>query len=171
MDHLTKFPLIKAVKKFTSSVIISILEEFVFHLFGVPEWVISDNGSQFRSTQFAAFLTKYGVKHMLTAIYSPQSNSSERVNRSIIAAIRSYLAKDQRLWDSHLSEIAVALRSSLHSSLGHSPYYVLLGQQMVTHGDTYALLRKLDLEEEGEHFLQKLDKMMLLRDCVKNKYI
>ena len=167
LDHLTKFPLVKAVKKFSSSVVIAFLEEFVFHTFGVPEWVISDNGSQFRSSQFSAFLTKYGVKHMLTAIYSPQSNSSERVNRSIIAGIRSYLSKDQRLWDSHLSEIAVALRSSMHSSLGHSPYHVLFGQQMVTHGETYELLRKLDLEEEGENILDKADRMKLLRDSVK----
>ena len=167
LDHLTKFPLIKPVKKFSSAIIISFLEEFVFNVFGVPEYVISDNGSQFRSSQFAAFLTKYGVKHMLTAIYSPQSNSSERVNRSIIAGIRSYLSKDQRLWDSYLGEIGVALRSSMHSTLGHSPYYVLFGQQMVSHGDTYQLLRQLDLEEEGEHIIDNPDRMMLLRDLVK----
>lgn len=167
MDHLTKFPLMKAIKKFCTSVVISYLEESVFQLFGVPELVITDNGPQFRSAQFSTFLKKYGVRHMLTAVYSPQSNSSERVNRSIIAAIRSYLAKDQKCWDLHLSEIAVALRSSLHTSLGHSPYHVLFGNQMITHGESYKLLKLLNLNEEGENILERTDKMKLLRDMVK----
>ena len=167
LDHLTKFPLLKPVKKFVASTVVSYLEEFVFTIFGVPELIISDNGSQFRSSQFTSFLTKFGVKHRLTAVYSPQSNSSERVNRSIIAAIRSYLKKDQRLWDLHLNQISVALRSSLHSSLGFSPYFVLFGQQMVTHGKNYDLLRKLNLESEGENMLEKADKFKLLRDMVK----
>ena len=61
----------------------------MFHLFGVPESILSDNGDQ--SKEFKAKLTQYGVRHVYTAFHSPQANSSERANRSILAAIRSYV--------------------------------------------------------------------------------
>ena len=167
LDHLTKYPLVKVVRKFSTTAILPYLEEQVFHIFGVPETVITDNGSQFRSAQFGSLLSKYGVKHVLTALYSPQANSSERVNRSIIAAIRSYLGKDQRNWDTNLNKITVALRSHLHSSIGYSPYYVLFGQQMITNGNDYQLLRNLNLEEEGTDVIQKVDKHKFIIDLVK----
>lgn len=76
------------IKKFTSNVIVEFIEKRIFHIFGVPESITTDNGVQFKSM---AFLKSYGVFHNLTAIYSPQANASERVNRSVLAAIRSYV--------------------------------------------------------------------------------
>jgi len=55
--------------------------------FGVPETVVSDNGSQFRSEAFQKLMKTYEISHVLTAVYSPQANASERVNRSVISAI------------------------------------------------------------------------------------
>ena len=77
------------------------------------------------------------------------------------------MGKDQRNWDVNLSKITVALRSHLHSSIGYSPYYVLFGQQMITNGNDYKLLRKLDLEEDGADIIQKVDKYQFIRDLVK----
>jgi len=43
-----------------------------------------------------------------TAIYSSQSYASERVNRSLIPAIRAYLKSDQREWNLKFTQSAVA---------------------------------------------------------------
>ncbi|XP_065356015.1 uncharacterized protein LOC135950397 [Calliphora vicina] len=154
------------IKKFTAGEICDFLVTKVFSLFGVPEYVVTDNGTQFRSVQFRDLLSKYGIKQIFTAIYSPQSNSSERLNRSILAAIRSYLKQDQREWDVHLYNICIALRSLFHTSLGYSPYYVLFGYPMITHGSSYELLRKVGGLEEGEN-LNQADKLQLIRKNVK----
>lgn len=166
LDHFTKYPLFKPLRKMSSNSVIQFLEENVFHLFGVPEVVVTDNGSQFKSSLFESFLSKYGVQYTFIAIYAPQSNSSERVNRSIIAEIRLYLGTDQRKWDQHLSQVGVALKSSYHTSLGYSPYYVLLGQQMITHAKSYNLMKNLDLLEEGQDIIEKSDKLCLIRKLV-----
>ena len=108
-------------------------------------------------------MSKYGVKHFTTAVYSPQANSSERVNRSLIAAIRSYLKENQKDWDNHLVDISMALRSSYHSAIQFSPFYALFGHQMILNGDTYALLRKLDSLGEGETVLEHPDKLQAIR--------
>jgi len=72
------------------------MQQELVHVFGVPETIMSDNGSQFKSESFQKFLREYKVSHTLTTAYSPQSNASERVNRSVIAAIRSYVRSDQK---------------------------------------------------------------------------
>ncbi|XP_046808358.1 uncharacterized protein K02A2.6-like [Lucilia cuprina] len=166
LDHFTKYPILKLVKRFASTEICNFVESDIFHLFGVPEFVVTDNGSQFKSVLFENLLEKYGVKHIYTASYSPQSNSSERLNRSILAAIRSYLKQDQREWDSHLSNICVALRSLIHSSIGYSPFHALFGYTMITHGKSYQLVRNIDSLGNGED-IHYSDKLHIIREKVK----
>jgi len=71
----------------------------IFDEFGMQDVIVSDNGSQFKANYFNAFLTELGIRHIYTALYSPQSNAAERVNRSLLSAVWSYLNNDQREWD------------------------------------------------------------------------
>ncbi|XP_041448138.1 uncharacterized protein K02A2.6-like, partial [Drosophila obscura] len=148
LDHLSKYPFLKPVKKFTADAVTRFMEDDIFHCFGVPEVIVSDNGVQFKSHHFNALLKKYNVQHFYTAVYAPQANASERVNRSVIAAIKAYIKPDQSNWDEQLSPICCALRSSVHSAVNDSPYRVAFGQHMITNGDTYPLLRNLQLLED-----------------------
>lgn len=168
LDHMSKFVFLKPLKKFSTGLIMTYLKENIFDCFGVPESLVSDNGSQFRSKDFKIFLNKYGVKHILTAVHSPQANASERVNRSVNEALRSYIRSDQRNWDKYISDINSSLRNSIHQSLGESPYKVVFGQTMITHGNDYNILRKLNLLSEDVN-LNRMDKFSYIRELVKEK--
>ena len=165
LDHLTKFPLLKAIRNFSTNLIIQYLAEEIFPIFGTPEILMSDNGKQFKNNTIKNLLEGKGVKQVFTAIYSPQANASERVNRSIVMGIRTYIGKDQREWDKHIADIAESLRSSFHQAIGCTPYYALFGQQMATHGGDLRLFRQLS-SLEGEH-LEKTDKLTLVRNEIK----
>lgn len=166
LDHFSKYHWLCPLRKFTASVIIEFMEKQIFHQYGVPEVVVSDNGSQFKGNEFNAFLTKFGIIHTYTAFYSPQSNASERVNRSIIAAIRAYLKKDHRDWDVNISAISCALRNSIHSSIGVSPYQALYGFDMVTHASTFPLLRSINCLGSSDIRLERKDKLTILRNQI-----
>lgn len=106
---------------------------------------------------------------MYTAVHSPQANASERVNRSIIAGIKSYIHPDQKNWDELLSSISCSLRSSRHSATGTSPYYLAFGQNMITNGTTYSLLRRLEmLEDRGVRFDQHDSREIISRNAAEN---
>lgn len=150
LDQFSKFVLLKPLRKASANEITRFLENDVFHMFGVPESIWSDNGPQFISKEFKGLVTKYGVKHIRTATHAPQSNASERVNRSILAAIRSYISQDQQTWDVEISAIGSALRNNVHDSTGYSPHYLVFGQNFIHHGSCHRLLRELEALPENE---------------------
>jgi len=63
-----------------------------FHQNGVPEFIHSDNGKQFVSEIFGELMTRYGIRHVKTGLYSPQANTAERVNRSVLQILRATIA-------------------------------------------------------------------------------
>lgn len=150
LDQFSKFVILKPLRKASAVEIVRFLEREVFHVFGAPESIWSDNGVQFVSKNFKSLTNQYGITHIRTATHSPQSNASERVNRSILAAIRSYITQNQMTWDQEISAIGSALRNNVHESTGYSPHYLVFGQQFISHASSYKLLRELDALPEGE---------------------
>lgn len=150
VDQYSRFVLLKPLRKASAAEVVRFLEQEVFHVFGVPESVWSDNGVQFVSKEFKNLTDRYGVTHIRTATHSPQSNASERVNRSLLAAIRAYIPEDQQTWDSEISAIGSALRNNVHESTGYSPHYLVFGQNFINHGSCFRLLRELDSLPETE---------------------
>ncbi|XP_070141639.1 uncharacterized protein [Drosophila kikkawai] len=146
-------------KKLSADVVIKYMQQELLHTFGFPETIVSDNGSQFKAEAFQKFLRKYQISHTLTAAYSPQANASERVNRSVIAAIRSYVRGDQKDWDEQLSSICCALRSAVHSAIGTTPYYMVFGQHFLSSGSSYKLLRSLGCLEDRSTMLTREDSL------------
>lgn len=158
LDQFSKFVLLKPLRKASTTDIIRFLKNEVFHMFGVPESIWSDNGSQFISRDFKDLMTCYGVDHIRTATHAPQSNASERVNRSILSAVRAYISQDQQTWDAEISAIGSALRNNVHESTGFSPHFLVFGHHFIQHGSCYRLLRELEaLPESGIEILAPPD--------------
>lgn len=150
LDQLTKFVWLKPLRRATAIMIVKFLESEIFHMVGALDTLLSDNGKQFVSNEFRSLLTRYGIRQINTATHAPQVNASERVNRSILAATRTYIEHDQTTWDVHISSIASALRNAVHTSTAQSPYFTVYGQHMIQHGAAYPLLRNLKALSSGE---------------------
>lgn len=172
LDAYTKYTLLKPMRAERTKLVSAFLEEEVFSIYGVPETIFSDNGKQFTSNLFQKFLQDYGIKHIRTAKHSPHPNASERVNRSILAAIRAYLQDNHQAWDLHLPAIGSALRTSVHQAIGVEPYYALFGHHMVQHGSAYPLLRNLQQLETGDSvLLPPEDRLKLIRSRVRDQLL
>ena len=49
---------------------------FIYSQHGLPEEVVSDNGPEFISNEFAEVMNRNGVKHTLVDPYHPQTNGA-----------------------------------------------------------------------------------------------
>ena len=73
IDYHSRYPFAFTLKRGTSQEIIGCLRH-IFSQFGLPEAIVSDNGTPFVSTEFDSFLTRLGIKHNKSSIYFPQAN-------------------------------------------------------------------------------------------------
>lgn len=144
-DYFTKFCLLHPLREAKTPPIVKYLEEQVFLIYGAPQIIACDNGSQFTAKIFKKLATDYGVKIYYNANYHAQVNAVERVNRVLEAAIRSYLKDvDQRSWDQELAKIGFALRTARHESTGMVPTFLNFGRYVPANGQYYGKLESVD---------------------------
>ena len=151
------------MREATTSNVIDFLVKEVFLKFGTPETIHSDNGKQFIAKEFKKLMKAYKINHIKTGIYSSHANAAERVNQSVLAAIRAYMKTDHRDWDLYLPEIECALRKSIQSATGVTPFFALFGYNMYTHDTDYNLARQLSTLEDSElNILDTKDRLELM---------
>ncbi|KAK9739006.1 Integrase core domain [Popillia japonica] len=106
VDWFTKYCLVHPLAKATSKAITKFLENQVFLVYGVPQIFVCDNGPQFRSSEFQNLMKEYKVQKVwYNARYHPQINATERQNRVIVTAIRSYVGQNHRTWDKSIPKL------------------------------------------------------------------
>ena len=94
----------------------------------------TDNGGEYTSTEFESLLRKEGIKHEYTIPKTPQQNGvSERMNRTLVEAVRSMLA-DSRLphkfWAEALSTATYLVNRSPTKALdGKTPFEAWNGKK------------------------------------------
>lgn len=105
----------------------------IFARFGVPRTIVSDNGTQFTSKEFATFAAKNNITHLCTAPFHPQSNgAAERAVRTIKEGIRKITGGDL---DEKLVRLLFNYRRTPLKT-GKSPSEMLLGYQIRSRLDT-----------------------------------
>ena len=90
---------------------------------GVPETVVSDNGPQYSSLEFAEFTKEYGFNHVTSSPYFPQSNGqAERT----VQTVKKNLLKDST--DHHMA--LLTYRSTPFPWCNLSPAELLMGRRI-----------------------------------------
>ncbi|XP_064482545.1 uncharacterized protein K02A2.6-like [Ornithodoros turicata] len=131
LDYHSKWPEIS----FAPAVTTSTVEAFLMHVFsreGYPEEKVTDNGPQFVSTHFKAFLRERGIQHTTVSVYYPQANGQvERFNRVLKDTIQVAILQRKDIKRAILEHLAV-YRSTPHATTGVSPAVLLHGRNFRT---------------------------------------
>ena len=97
----------------------------VFSQFGIPETIVSDNGSCFVSEEFSSFLVGNGIKHITSALYHPASNGlAERAVQIVKKGLKKVM---EGSLPSRLAKILMAYRITPQTTTIVSPAELLLG--------------------------------------------
>lgn len=168
----SKYCLIFPIRSATAENICKILENSIFLVHGIPQTIFSDNGSQFISSNLTNLLNRYKIPNVfLTPKYTPQVNTVERYNKTIITCISALINNnDQRTWDINISKIQFAINNSINESTGYTPSFLVFGRELVSCGSHYTdteigdeivfLPRDLYAENLG-HLTQIFDKVQV----------
>uniref|UniRef100_A0A1Y1N3D6 RNA-directed DNA polymerase n=1 Tax=Photinus pyralis TaxID=7054 RepID=A0A1Y1N3D6_PHOPY len=136
-DYFSKFVLLFPVRAATAQTLVKCVEDHVFLMFGVPQFIVCDNGVQMRSKLFINLCDQYHVKILFTPLYYPKADPAERVNRVVKQLLSTFIKDNHRHWDASLSAIACALRTARHESTQYTPYFTNFGKEHRIRGDSF----------------------------------
>lgn len=164
----SKYCLIFPLRRATSEAVTKIMEDQVFLVHGIPSTVVLDNGNQFISSNLKNLFDKYKVpKVHYTPKYSPQVNSVERYNKTIITILSTFIEQDQRSWDLLLPKVQFALNNSVSEVTGFTPSFLIFGRELVTCGSHYLDVDNSDIIfQPREVYAENLGKLSGIFDKV-----
>ena len=162
VDAHSKWPEVVTMSATTSRHTIDALRS-VFAHFGLPEQLVSDNGPQFTSDEFAQFMKDCGTKHILCSPYHPSSNGlAERFVQTFKRAMRAG-EQDEPSIHRRLSDFLLSYRATPHTTTSTSPSELFLQRKLRTQFD----LLKPSVKEavESHQAAQKANHDKHSKDC------
>ena len=122
IDKFTKWPEVDAVRKVTAQSAIKFLKGLVCR-FGVPAWIITDNGTQFTSRAFVQYVHALGSKISFASVAHPRSNGqAERANAEVLHGLKTRtfdtLQKHGMRWIEELPVVLWSLRMTPNRGTG-----------------------------------------------------
>jgi len=129
VDRLTKYAHFIAIKHpYTAASIAKTFMENVVKLHGMPKSIVTDRDTIFVSQFWKEFFKAYKVNLKFSTAYHPQTDGqSERVNQCLEMYLRCAIHDSPQTWKSWLPLAELWYNTSLHSSLGCTPFKALYG--------------------------------------------
>ena len=152
VDAHSKWLEVSVVSSCSSQQAIKFLRH-VFSTHGLPEVLVSDNGSAFVSEEFQMFVKRSSIQHITSAPYHPASNGlAERGVRSFKEALK----KSSGDVETRLASFLFAYRLTPHSTTGVSPAELLLGRRPRSlldslHSDLASKVSKCQERQKAAH--------------------
>ena len=152
-DFLTKFPLVFPVPDQKAIRLTKLLAEEVIPLFGVPEALLSDRGTNLLSHVMQDLCKLMGTKKLNTTAYHPQCDGMvERFNRTLKTILRKHATTYGNQWDCYLYGVLYAYRNVPHESTGEKPSYLLFGMDCRTPSEAaYTPPARTQLTDIGDY--------------------
>ena len=96
----------------------------MFAAYGLPTQLVSDNGPQFTSEEFASFMQANGIKHTRCAPYHPASNGAvECLVQTFKKAMKSYKDASSDTQQS-LASFLLTYRSTPHNTTNETGHKI-----------------------------------------------
>jgi hypothetical protein len=127
----------------------------------VPNSIITDNGSNFTSSEFQEFTKKLGIQIKYASLAHPKTNGQvKKANRLVCTGLKEQLLQPLKrvtsAWVKELPLVLWSLRTTSNSSTGYMPFFLLFGAEVVLPTDVcyYALRVVAYVEEDAIRHLK-----------------
>jgi transposase InsO family protein len=110
--------------------------ESIIYRYGVPNSIITDNGTNFTSGEFQDFAKELGIKIKYASVAHPKSNGQvKKANGLVYAGLKKRLLRPLKrtagAWVEELPSVLWSLRTTPNSSTGYIPFFLLFGAEAV----------------------------------------
>jgi transposase InsO family protein len=133
IDKFSKWVEVRPITNLRAEQAVTFFTDIVHH-FGVPNSIITDNGSQFTGRKFLEFCDKFHICVDWAAVAHPQTNGQvERANGMILQGLKprifDQLNKSDRKWLQELPVVVWSLRTTPSRATGFTPFFLVHGAE------------------------------------------
>ena len=94
-----------------------------------PQFILSDNGTEFKNQIFDKVTKDLGIKRIFSAPYHPQSNGKlETFHKFLKPTLKKMCAEDQDNWDDYVKQVLGTYRGVPNLTTGESPFFLVYGR-------------------------------------------
>jgi transposase InsO family protein len=169
IDKFTKWVEVEPVCTIPARSVVKFIRGLVCR-FGVPNRIITDNGSQFTSGLFREYCALAGIKICFASVDYPRSNGqAERANAEVLKGLktRSFNAKLEacgKKWLDNLQSVLWSIRTTATKPTGETPFFLVYGAEAVLPTDVkFGSPRVLSFNEICQEDLIK-DRLLQLEE-------
>jgi transposase InsO family protein len=135
VDKFTKWVEVAPVTTQDSTAAINFIKSIVFR-FGVPQSIITDNGTNFTSKEFKNYCESLGIKLKFASVAHPKSNGQvEKANDLICNGIKKRLLapleKAKHAWVDEVPSVLWSLRTTPNATTQEMPFFLVHGAEAV----------------------------------------
>jgi hypothetical protein len=129
VDVATRYPEAVPLKGITAEEVAEALLS-ICSRFGLPDEILSDQGTQFTSDVMRSLLRLMSVSQLHSSPFHPQTNGLvERFNGTLKAMLKKLMFEKPRDWDRYLPYALFAYREVPQAATGFSPFQLMFGRQ------------------------------------------
>ena len=129
-DYFTRWMEAFAIPDQEAQTVARKLVDEVFCRFSPPEQLHSDQGRQFESDLLKEICKILQIEKSRTTPYHPQCDGLvERFNRTLKHMLSTTLRDHPFDWEERLRKVCMAYNSSVQSSTGYTPFYLMFGRE------------------------------------------
>lgn len=142
-DYYTRYVVAIPLPNCTADTTALTLFNDFFCKFGIPNTILSDQGSHFSNHLMRNLQQLIGYHHIYSSTYHPQSNGlTERFNATFVPQIAKLQNVNHNNWDEFLPAVTFAYNTGIHRTTQYSPYELLFGRRarlpIQTHPSTFS---------------------------------
>jgi len=101
-----------------------------FCRYGIPDRILSDKGKEYTSQLWDALCEMLDVERLTTTPGHPEGDGqAEKAVQQAKKMIRAHVDADQTNWDLGLAQLAYAYNTTVHETIGLTPFQVMFGRK------------------------------------------
>ncbi|KAL0445389.1 UNVERIFIED_CONTAM: hypothetical protein Slati_2261600 [Sesamum latifolium] len=133
-DYFSKWTEVVPLKEVKKENIADFIRTNIIYRYGVPRYIITDNGKPFCNSLIDKLSQKFGFKQRNSSMYYAAANGlAEAFNKTLCSLLKKVVVKSKRDWHERIGEALWAYRTTSRTPTQSTPYALVYGVETDLH--------------------------------------